>query len=211
MRFCFTIDAQKGKIRFKIRKNRFVGTLGAILPPQVKAGIISALKAVERGVEEGERANIFRIFHVTIKVLTTAEDKTGDRDTQDTDDTHQYRVISPRDEILPPSSCCQEFFSALSALDLKIRSSSMSIGVEIRKIELLAVVRRKTVILDADRSLKFQEPSRAFLRRDHEIKTAITALETWVQNSCDDFRLWKHISYVINYCQKVSDVKTNKL
>lgn len=210
VRLCFTLDVGKRKIRLKIHKNRLVGALSAFMPPQVKAGIKALVKAIEC-IPVGEQANIFATFHTVFNVLTNAEDETGHiGELQDSYERQQGQLISIGEtaNLLPRSHSYQDLIRALSALNLKIRLSSIDVCVEIRKYEVLALVRRKTVLLDADRGLEFQEPTRAVLRRN-EIKAAASALEAWVQTSSNDFKLWKCISCVMKYCQEaVSNGKT---
>lgn len=212
VRLCFTLDVEKRKIRLKIHKNRLVGALSAFVPPQVKAGIKALVKAIEC-IPLSEKANIFATFHTVFNVLTNAEDKTGYiGELQDKHERQQGQLISigKAASLLPRSHSYQELFRALSALNLKIRLSSIDVCVEIRKHEVLAVVRRKTVVLDADRGLEFQEPTRAVFRRN-EIKAAASALEAWVQTSSNDLRLWKCISQVVKYCQEVVSNGKTKL
>lgn len=196
VRFSFTLDTERGKIKMKVNKSRIVGAICAFVPPQVKTGTKFILNAMEH-ISIGKQANMIKVFTTILEVLTSTEMKTGYDDMPDND--VMYDEISLDEAVkLTPTHKCKELFSALSALDLKIRFSSKNIGVEIRRREFLAGITRKTVVLDAEKGLQFEEPHPIFKRA--EVQSAVLALEVWVQTSCKDFSIRRLFSEVMKYC-----------
>lgn len=192
VRFSFTLDAEKGKIKMKIHKSGIIAVVCALVPPQVKSGTRMILAAIEK-IQLGKPAAIMNVFNSVFKVLTTPRQKKNADDV-----THHDVVID--DEISMEEAEYIKLFTALSTLDLKIRSSSLNVEVDIRKREVLAGIRRKTVILDAGNGLQFKEPRTIFRRA--QVQSAVSALKGWVAAwmaaTCSkELSVWKFVPGVM--------------
>ena len=193
MRFSFTLDAEKGKIKMKIHKSGIIAAVCALVPRQVKSGTRMILAAIEK-IQLGKPAAIINIFNSVFKVLTTQK-KNAD------DVTHHDVVID--EEISMEEAEYKKLFTALSTLDLKIRLSSLNVEVDIRKREFLAGIRRKTVILDAENPLQFKEPRTIFKRA--QVQSAVSALEGWVAATCSkELSVWKFVPEVMKKMEEIS-------
>ena len=188
VRFSFALDAEKGKIKMKIHKSRLIAAVCAFVPPQVKSGMKLILAAMEN-IQLGKQAAIINIFCTIFKVLTT--EKPGKK----ADDVTHHDVVVD-DKISMKEAYYKGFFTALSTLDLKIRLSSLNVEVDIRKRDVLAGIRRKTVILDAEKALQFKEPRTIFRRA--QVQSALSALQGWVVTTLSkDLSVWKFVPQVM--------------
>ena len=203
VRFSFTLNAEKGKIKLKIHKSRIIAAFSAFVPQAVKTGTKSIL-AIMENIQLGKQAAVISLFSKVFEELTNAEKKKKNGD----DVTHHDVIID--DEISMEEVVHEELFTALSTLDLKIRLSSMNVDVDIRKREVLAGIRRKTVVLDAEKTLKFKEPRAIFGRA--QVQSAVSALEVWVEqaSSSKEFSARAFFPEVMKTCQKFSEVNIKK-
>lgn len=204
VRFSFTFDAEKGKLKLKIHKSRLIAAVCAFVPPQVKSVIKVILGAMEK-IQVGKPAAIINIFSTIFKVLSTEKKK---KKTNADDVTHDHDVVID-DKFSMEEAEYKKLFTALSTLDIKIRLSSLNVDVDIRKRDVLAGIRRKTVILDAEKALQFKEPRTIFRRA--QVQSALSALNGWVVTTLSkELSVWTFVPEVMKKCQKLSEEKTKK-
>ena len=199
------LDAGKGKIKLKVHKSAAL----SVLVPCAVTKAVSALNTALKCIPLQNQASITKVFTPIFKLLTSGNNS-GDVISQNDviDD-----VISQNDVIEDGISMEQalsettltapsKLLSTLLMLDVKIMCSK-GVVVELKKRQILAALRRQTVVLDATQGLEIVKEPCAILRRK-TVQTTIAVLASWV-SSRPEFNVWQNTFEVVKYLQTINE------
>lgn len=196
------LDVEKGNIKLKIHKSAAV----AVLVPCAVTKAVSGLNTALSCIPLQNQAIVIKVFTAVLKIFTSgnsSDEVTTDDDEVDGDVTSQNDVIVQgisTEEVLNETSLTDpsKLFSTLLALDVKIMCPT-DVVVELKRRQILAGLRRQTVILDAKEGLQIVKKPSAILRRQ-KIETAVEVLASWA-SSRPEFSLWQNIIDVVKCLQ----------
>ncbi|KAL9963928.1 hypothetical protein ACROYT_G027484 [Oculina patagonica] len=198
------LDVNKGKIKLKIHKSAAL----SVLVPSAVTRAVSGLNTALSCIPLQNNAAITKVFTAIFKLFTS-----GNSDDV-TSRIAAYEDVIARDDVVDEDISLEQalskatftspskLFSTLLALDVKIICPK-GVVVELRKRQILAVIRRQTVVLDAKQGLQIVKEPRAILRRE-KVDTAIAALSSWI-SSCPGFNIWQNTFEVVKCLQVVNE------
>lgn len=184
------LDVEKGNIKLKIHKSAAV----AVLVPCAVTKAVSGLNTALSCIPLQNQAIVIKVFTAVLKMFTSGNSS----DEVTTDDVIVQGIST--EEVLNETSLTDpsKLFSTLLALDVKIMCPT-DVVVELKRRQILAGLRRQTVILDAKEGLQIVKKPSAILRRQ-KIETAVEVLASWA-SSRPEFSLWQNIIDVVKCLQ----------
>lgn len=199
------LDVEKGKINVKVHKSAAL----ALLVPSAVTKAVSGLNTALSFVPFQNKATITKVFTAIFKLFTSG----NSRDDVISENAVNDDVIS-RDGVIDEdisleqalgevtSTAPSKLFSTLLALDVKIMCPK-GVVVELRRRQMLAVLRRQTVVLDAKQGLQIVKEPSTILRRE-KVETTIAVLASWI-SSRPEFNVWQNTIEVVKCLQAVNE------
>ena len=189
------LDVEKGKMKLKIHKSAAL----AVLVPCAVTKAVSGLNTALSCIPLGSKVTVINAFAAFFKIFASGNisDDVMLQNAVD-DDVIVQRILT--EDVLSETSLTDPstLFSTLLALDVKIMCPKDAI-VELKRRQILAGLRRQTVILDAKEGLQiFKEPSAIFKRK--KIETAVAVLASWA-SSRTELSIWQNIIEVVKCLQ----------
>lgn len=189
------LDVEKGKMKLKIHKSAAL----AVLVPCAVTKAVSGLNTALSCIPLGSKVAVIKAFAAFFKIFASGNisDDVMLQNAVD-DDVIVQRILT--EDVLSETSLTDPstLFSTLLALDVKIMCPN-DVIVELKRRQILAGLRRQTVILDAKEGLQiFKEPSAIFKRK--KIETAVAVLASWA-SSRTELSIWQNIIEVVKCLQ----------
>ena len=189
------LDVEKGKMKLKIHKSAAL----AVLVPCAVTKAVSGLNTALSCIPLGSKVTVINAFAAFFKIFASGNisDDVMLKNAVD-DDVIVQRILT--EDVLSETSLTDPstLFSTLLALDVKIMCPN-DVIVELKRRQILAGLRRQTVILDAKEGLQiFKEPSAIFKRK--KIETAVAVLASWA-SSRTELSIWQNIIEVVKCLQ----------
>lgn len=195
------LNAEKGKIKFKIHKSAAL----AVLVPGAVTKAVYALNTALSCLPFQNTTSIIKRFNSIFKVFTSGnicDDVIAQNDVSDgamsqndvIDDHISMEQVLSETNLTAPS----KLFSTLLAVDVKM-ICPRDVVVEFKKKQMLATLRRQTVVLDTKQGLQIIKEPRAILR-GQKVQTTMAALALWI-SSCSQFNAWQNTFEVVKCLQ----------
>lgn len=195
------LDLERGRIKLKIHKSAAL----AVLVPSAVTRAASGLNTVLSRIPFQNHATLTMVFTAIFKLFTPGNNsddvisrKTVNDDVISQNDVTDEEISVEQALSEATLSTPSKLFSTLLTLDVKI-TCPKDVVVELRKRQLLAVLRRQTVVLDARQGLQIVKEPSAILRRQ-AVETTMEVLASWVA-SCPRFNAWKNTIEVVKCLQ----------
>ena len=189
------LDVEKGKMKLKIHKSAAL----AVLVPCAVTKAVSGLNTALSCIPLGSKVTVINAFAAFFKIFASGNISDDVMLQNAVDDDVIVQGILTED-VLSETSLTDPstLFSTLLALDVKIMCPK-DVIVELKRRQILAGLRRQTVILDAKEGLQiFKEPSAIFKRK--KIETAVAVLASWA-SSRTELSIWQNIIEVVKCLQ----------
>ena len=189
------LDVEKGKMKLKIHKSAAL----AVLVPCAVTKAVSGLNTALSCIPLGSKVTVIKAFAAFFKIFASGN-ISDDVMLQNAVDDDVIVQRSLTEDVLSETSLTDPstLFSTLLALDVKIMCPK-DVIVELKRRQILAGLRRQTVILDAKEGLQiFKEPSAIFKRK--KIETAVAVLASWA-SSRTELSIWQNIIEVVKCLQ----------